>query len=91
VIAQDANNKVVFPTAYTRTLAREQGLDHKGQLLLLKGTRLAPADLLELNKYIDAETQAVIVRNALQLSGNPALGLRWGQTCTWLRTGHWAL
>nr|WP_294887010.1 AraC family transcriptional regulator [uncultured Limnobacter sp.] len=78
MIAQDANNKVVFPTAYTRTLAREQGLDHKGQLLLLKGTRLAPADLLELNKYIDAETQAVIVRNALQLSGNPALGLRWG-------------
>ncbi|MBU0782628.1 MAG: AraC family transcriptional regulator [Gammaproteobacteria bacterium] len=71
-------NQVVFPTAYTRTLAREQGLDHKGQLLLLKGTRLSPADLLEFNKYIDAETQAVIVRNALQLSNNPVLGLRWG-------------
>lgn len=71
-------SSVVFPTAYTRTLAREQGLDHKGQQQLLRGTRLGPDDLLELNKHIDAEAQAIIVRNALQLSGNPALGLRWG-------------
>ncbi|MCQ8896400.1 AraC family transcriptional regulator [Limnobacter humi] len=63
---------------YTRTLAREQGLDHKGQLALLRGTRLSPNDLLELNTHMDADTQATIVRNALQLSGNPALGLRWG-------------
>lgn len=69
---------MVFPTAYTRMLAREQGLDHKGQQLLLRGTRLGPADLLELNTFIDAETQSVIVRNALQISHNPALGLRWG-------------
>lgn len=69
---------VVFPTAYTRMLAREQGLDHKGQLLLLRGTRLTPADLLELNTFIDTETQATIVRNALALSDYPALGLRWG-------------
>lgn len=69
---------VVFPITYTRTLAREQGLDHKGQLALLRGTRLSPDDLLELNTHMDADTQATIVRNALQLSGNPALGLRWG-------------
>lgn len=70
--------KAVFPTAYTRTLAREQGLDYKGQQALLRGTRLSPDDLLQLNKHIDAETQAVIVRNALALSDNPALGLKWG-------------
>ncbi|HEY1057774.1 MAG TPA: AraC family transcriptional regulator [Limnobacter sp.] len=71
-------SEVVFPITYTRTLAREQGLDHKGQLALLRGTRLTPRDLVELNTHIDADTQATIVRNALQLSGNPALGLRWG-------------
>lgn len=63
---------------YTRTLAREQGLDHRGQLALLRGTRLSPDDLLELNTSVDAETQAIIVRNALALSAYPALGLRWG-------------
>ncbi len=71
-------SEVVFPITYTRTLAREQGLNHKGQLALLRGTRLSPEDLLELNTHMDAHTQAIIVRNALRLSGTSALGLRWG-------------
>lgn len=72
------SNPILFATTYTRTLAREQGLDHKGQQALLKGTKLSPEDLLQLGTEIDAATQAVIVRNALAMSQNPALGLKWG-------------
>lgn len=74
----ESANPVRFPTAYTRTLAREQGLDHKGQQALLKGTRLSPEDLQQLSTDIDAHTQAIIVKNALAISQNPALGLKWG-------------
>jgi AraC-like DNA-binding protein len=75
---QTSLNPVLFPTTYTRTLAREQGLDQKGQQALLKGTKLSPEDLLQLGTEIDAVTQGIIVRNALALSQNPALGLKWG-------------
>lgn len=75
---QSHTNLIQFPTTYTRTLAREQGLDHKGQQALLKGTKLSPEDLLQLGTEIDASTQALIVRNALAISQNPALGLKWG-------------
>lgn len=67
-----------FPMTYPRMLARELALDAKGQEALLAGTRLSPEDLLRLDGEEDQETIAAIVRNALALSGNPALGLRWG-------------
>lgn len=67
-----------FPVSYTRTLCRELGLDAAGQQALLAGTGLQPGDLLQINAVIDAPQQYRIVRNALQLSGDPGLGLRWG-------------
>lgn len=69
---------IAFPVTYTRTLARELSLDTRGQQLLLKGTRLNPDDLVKLNGSIDMDAQCQIVRNALELSGDPALGLKWG-------------
>ncbi len=66
------------PITYSRLLARELRLDEAGQAALLAGTALAPADLVRLELGVDGATQARIMRNALRISGNPALGLHFG-------------
>lgn len=71
-------NKVFFPATYTRTLARELGLDAKGIAVLLKGTRLQSDFLQSLSSQVDEDCQRTIICNALALSNMPALGLRWG-------------
>lgn len=66
------------PITYSRLLARELRLDENGQRELLAGTTLVPEDLVKLELGVDSATQARIMRNALRISGNPALGLHWG-------------
>jgi AraC-like DNA-binding protein len=66
------------PITYSRLLARELNLDENGQRELLAGTGLTPHDLFRLEQGVDSNTQLIITRNALRLSGNPAFGLHWG-------------
>ncbi|MGH8494094.1 MAG: AraC family transcriptional regulator ligand-binding domain-containing protein [Moraxellaceae bacterium] len=64
--------------SYTRLLASHLELDAAGRLALLAGTALTPEKLESGDEALDTATQARIMRNALPLSGNPALGLEWG-------------
>ncbi len=59
-------------------LALGMGLDTQGQKDLLSGTELTPEDVLGKIRDVDAETQFTIVRNALDISNDPGLGLQWG-------------
>lgn len=67
-----------FPATYSRMVARELQLDESGLPALLEGTSLTPESLFRLDREISAFDQYAIIRNGLQLSGNPAFGLQVG-------------
>lgn len=69
---------LIFPNTYLRLLARELKLDRAGSAALLDGTGCSEADLGRLDAQVDEATQLAVIRNALKLSADPALGLRWG-------------
>lgn len=72
------NGDLIFATTYTRLLARELQLDVDSVAPLLAGTSLSPAQVFQLDEYLSLPDQVTIIRNALRLSGNPALGLQMG-------------
>lgn len=72
------NNPLIFATTYTRLLSRELQLDVHSVAPLLEGTSLSPAQVFQLDEYLSLPDQVTIIRNALRLSGDPALGLRMG-------------
>ncbi len=67
-----------FPSTYTRLLVRELRLDDAGVASLLAGSTVTPDHLFRLDAKIALFDQLQIIRNALALSGNPALGLQVG-------------
>lgn len=69
---------LIFATTYTRLLARELQLDVGSVAPLLAGTSLSPQQVFQLDEYLSLPDQVTIIRNALRLSGDPALGLRMG-------------
>lgn len=69
---------LIFATTYSRLLARELHLDVHNVAPLLEGTSLSPAQVFQLDEYLSLPDQVTIIRNALSLSGNPALGLQMG-------------
>jgi AraC-like DNA-binding protein len=69
---------LIFATTYTRLLARELQLDVDSVAPLLEGTSLSPAQVFQLDEYLSLFDQVTIIRNALRISGNPALGLQMG-------------
>ncbi|MFZ5723491.1 MAG: AraC family transcriptional regulator [Pseudomonadota bacterium] len=69
---------LLFATTYSRLLARELQLDAGSAAPLLAGTGLTPQQLFQLDEYLSLPDQVTIIRNALRLSGNPALGLQMG-------------
>jgi len=72
------NGDIIFATTYTRLLARELQLDVATVAPLLAGTSLSPAQVFQLDEYLSLPDQVTIIRNALRISGNPALGLQMG-------------
>lgn len=72
------NSPLLFATTYSRLLARELQLDGEAAAPLLEGTSISPQQLFQLDEYISLPDQVTIIRNALRLSGNPALGLQMG-------------
>jgi AraC-like DNA-binding protein len=70
------------PIAYSRLMARQLGLQEKDLGLLLRHTGLAGTALLDETTLLTREQQYQIVRNALDLSGDAAFGLRLGQALT---------
>lgn len=72
------NGELIFATTYTRLLARELHLDVDNVAPLLAGTALSPRQVFQLEEYLSLPDQVTIIRNALRLSGNPALGLQMG-------------
>lgn len=68
----------MLPVTYMRLIARELHLDEVGQAKLLAGTSLRPADMTSMDQQVDEADQAIVLHNALAISGDPALGLRWG-------------
>ncbi len=71
-------NALLFATTYSRLLARELQLDADTVAPLLAGTDISPQQLFQLDEYISLPDQVTIIRNALRLSDNPALGLQMG-------------
>lgn len=71
-------DSLLFATTYSRLLARELQLDIDSVTPLLAGTSLSPRQLFQLDEYISLPDQVTIIRNALRISGNPALGLQMG-------------
>ncbi|MFZ5757555.1 MAG: AraC family transcriptional regulator [Pseudomonadota bacterium] len=69
---------LLFATTYSRLLARELQLDIETVSPLLAGTGISPQQLFQLDEYLSLPDQVTIIRNALRLSGNPALGLQMG-------------
>lgn len=69
---------LLFATTYSRLLARELQLDGDDAAPLLAGTQISPQQLFQLDEYLSLPDQVTIIRNALRLSGNPALGLQMG-------------
>ncbi len=69
---------LIFATTYSRLLARELQLDIDNVAPLLEGTSLSPQQLFQLDEYLSLPDQVTIIRNALRISGNPALGLQMG-------------
>ncbi|MGD9661700.1 MAG: AraC family transcriptional regulator [Porticoccaceae bacterium] len=68
--------------SYSRMIARQLGLQEKDLAILLRGTNLKVDDLLNDDTLIHKEQQLQIMRNAMQLCGDPGFGLRLGQTLT---------
>lgn len=69
---------LVFPATYTRMLVRELRLNEAGIQQLLAGTRITSADLFQLDRYVTVQDQYQMIRNALTLAKEPALGLQVG-------------
>ncbi|MFP5383635.1 MAG: AraC family transcriptional regulator [Gammaproteobacteria bacterium] len=72
------NSPLIFATTYTRLLARELQLDVHTVAPLLAGTSLSPQQVFQLDEHLSLPDQVTIIRNALRISGDPALGLRMG-------------
>lgn len=69
---------LIFATTYSRLLARELQLDVGNVAPLLAGTSISPEQLFQLDEFLSLPDQVTIIRNALRISGNPALGLQMG-------------
>jgi AraC-like DNA-binding protein len=69
---------LIFATTYSRLLARDLQLDMHNVAPLLEGTSLSPQQVFQLDEYLSLPDQVTIIRNALRISGNPALGLQMG-------------
>lgn len=74
----DTEQPLLFSAAYTRLLAHEMALDATGWQRLLAGTPLAPDKLSASDRFISMEHQQRIIRNALEMTDQPGLGLRVG-------------
>ena len=71
-----------IPVSYSRLLARELGLQEKELGSLLWNTGLDGYSLTRDDTLLTATQLLQIIRNALRLSGDPALGLRVGRLLT---------
>ncbi|MEQ8797996.1 MAG: AraC family transcriptional regulator [Salinisphaeraceae bacterium] len=71
-----------IPSNYSRLIARELGLSARQLPELLRGTGLDVAQLLSQDSLLTATQQIRILRNALELSGEPEFGLRLGARLT---------
>lgn len=67
-----------FPATYSRLLVRELQLDAAGTAALLDGSGVSAQELFRLDARLPLAAQARIIRNALALAGDPALGLAVG-------------
>lgn len=71
-----------IPSNYSRLVARELDLTAKQLPRLLQGTGLGIRQFLTEDSLLTAAQQVRILRNALELSGQPELGLRLGKRLT---------
>ena len=71
-----------IPSNYSRLIARELGLTSRQLPKLLQGTSLSAPQLLSEDGLITPVQQIQILRNALELSGQPGFGLRLGKRLT---------
>ncbi len=78
LIERRMSTERIFSVTCARLLARELQLDGNATVPLLAGTTLQPGQLFRLGEYIPLPDQLTIIRNALRISGNPALGLQLG-------------
>ncbi len=69
---------LIFAATYSRLLARELQLNVDNIAPLLAGTSISPQQLFQLDAFLSLPDQVTIIRNALRISGNPALGLQMG-------------
>jgi AraC-like DNA-binding protein len=67
---------------YSRLIARHLQLQEKNLGVLLKGSGLSVKELMDDTTLLTKSQQLQIVHNAMQYSGNPALGLGIGQALT---------
>ena len=71
-----------IPSNYSRLIARELDLTAKQLPRLLLGTGLGVTQFLSEESLLTAAQQVRILRNALDLSGQPELGLWLGKRLT---------
>jgi len=76
--AEDDLNSSLVSITYSRLLAREIGVHKDNADQFLKGTPLSFEQLCSLDGKISFAEQATLVKNAIALSGDPALGLHMG-------------
>lgn len=80
--AGSPNPHADIPSNYSRLIARELGLTARQLPRLLRGTGLDIEQLLSEDSLLTADQQIRILRNALELSGEPEFGLRLGTRLT---------
>ncbi len=68
-----------MPINYVRLIARELQLTETNMYLLLEGTTLSPVDLQGGQATLAVTEQFTVMRNALKISQDPALGFRLGK------------
>jgi hypothetical protein len=71
-----------IPSNYSRLIARELDLTAKQLPRLLQGTGLGITQFLTEDSLLTVAQQVRVLRNALDLSGQPDLGLRLGKRLT---------
>jgi AraC-like DNA-binding protein len=75
---KDELKNLLVSITYSRLFARELGITEATSEQFLKGTGISHSQLLTLDGHISFEEQALLIRNAIAISGNPALGLIMG-------------
>tara|TARA_R110001592_G_scaffold363392_1_gene687147 strand:- start:73614 stop:74657 length:1044 start_codon:yes stop_codon:yes gene_type:complete len=77
-----ADGPASIAVGYSRVIARQLQLQEKNLGILLKGSGLSVEELMDDTTLLTKSQQLQIVHNAMQYSGNPALGLEIGCALT---------